>query len=215
MQVISQAWQSLASGWNSLDQSVVLFGLGFTAALLAFVVASRVLGPRRRVRQDILFAAQLAPEVARQVGPEILKFLAFGGQVRPLPANSVGPSPLIRVRLFVDYPNFLGGWRSKVEKGENPDWEQLPSRLLDEVAAQLSWDRKQLTFVGVDVYDSYVPFDFLAERGVDLPQAFKSYGYRRRQFLIDFLSLVPGYLVHIADRKPEWGSDDEGGLHPN
>jgi uncharacterized LabA/DUF88 family protein len=210
MDLLASAWAQASAFFAALDRGVGAFALGALAVLVLWVVAGRIFR-RRRERHEAELAARIAPEVARQVAPEVQKFLAFGGRAQA-PIRVADGQRGIRVRLFIDYPNFLRGWRDEVEKSDRLDWERLPARLLDEVAARVGWDRKDMHLEAVEVYDSYVPFDLLAARGVSLPEAFAKYGYRSRQFLMDELSQLPGYVVHISDRKPRWDPESPTGM---
>jgi hypothetical protein len=133
---------------------------------------------------------------------------------RAEPALERGPAPQarrIRVMMFVDWANFMQRWlgapgmKSYRMKEARQIWERLPYDLIDvlesspEIAGVAG--ESVFEFAGAQVYDSFVPDLDLALGGVSQEDKRTRYRGEERRILEIEIGTLPGFSVHIADRK--------------
>lgn len=188
-----------------LEPSVYQTAAIAVAALIAGLVFGRFWRRSLPMQLDDTSAWQLARQMASELrridvhdtvpavrtSPALANSNTDGGQGRPL-----------RVRLFIDLPNFEMNWKAFNRGRVRVDaisWQNLPQVLIDELPVLLGVKREQLCFAGAELYESYIPYQLLALHGED-HKADTAYFYRRRRFLETDVALIPGYAVHISDR---------------
>ena len=194
-----------------LDYNILLepslfqtFMIGVLALLIGYLLGS-ALRSRRALQLDDPSAWQLA----RQMASELRRIDAYDEVGRKSPAQVDDPhsTPVvrhapIRVRLFIDLPNFEMNWKAN-NRGRLREtaisWQALPNVLLDHLPDIIGVAREELRFVGAELYESYIPYQLLAMHG-EAHKADNAYFYRRRRFLETEVALIPGYSVHIFDR---------------
>ncbi|MEM6497193.1 MAG: NYN domain-containing protein [Pseudomonadota bacterium] len=179
------------------------------AAAIAALVVGFALGWWRRSRKALQLDDISAWQIARQMASELRRIDAFsdvaGSQRVPPNGNTTTPAPpngLVRVRLFIDLPNFEMNWKSSNRgraRANTIAWRTLPQVLLDELPGVIGIARDSLRFVGAELYESYIPYQLLAMHG-EADKADSAYFYRRRRFLETEVAIIPGYSVHIFDR---------------
>lgn len=179
-------------------------GVGFLALFVGYLLGS-VFRSRRALQLDDPSAWHLA----RQMASELRRIDAYDdvGRRSPAPVDDPHSTPVarqapIRVRLFIDLPNFEMNWKAN-NRGRMREtaisWQALPNVLLDELPKIIGVAREELRFVGAELYESYIPYQLLAMHG-EAHKADNAYFYRRRRFLETEVALFPGYAVHIFDR---------------
>ena len=178
------------------------------AAIVALIVGF-ALGWWRRSRKSLQLDDVSAWQIARQMASELRRIDAFSDVAGPqrspshgIPATPAPPNGLVRVRLFIDLPNFEMNWKSANRGRARANaiaWRTLPQVLLDELPDVIGIDRESLRFVGAELYESYIPYQLLAMHG-EADKADSAYFYRRRRFLETEVAIIPGYSVHIFDR---------------
>ena len=111
---------------------------------------------------------------------------------------------MVAVRIFVDFWNFQLCWNDAhpfdKSKGEPPvkiDWKSLPSVLMNELPSALGGVKEGLQFKGVNVYASVNPDPL----GKDAPL---------KSWLAKNLNQMPGFRVHVSDRKERRSVDAQG-----
>lgn len=111
---------------------------------------------------------------------------------------------MIAVRVFVDFWNFQLRWNEafpfEKSKGEEPtkiDWKGLPAALMKELPAALGGAADKLQFKGINVYASVNP----DPQGCDVGL---------KNFLQKHLNQLPGFKVHVVDRKERRKTDSNG-----
>jgi hypothetical protein len=116
---------------------------------------------------------------------------------------------MVAVRIFVDFWNFQLCWNDAFHfdksKGETPtkiDWKALPGVLMNELPTAFGGTtavKDPINFKGINVYASVNPDP--AGRDVGL-----------KNFLHRNLNQMPGYQVHVFDRKERRSTDDKGNI---
>ena len=179
------------------------------AAAIFAVIAGYVIGRLRWRRTPMQLDDASTWQVARQMASELRRIDAYN-DVSPAPrmladaaaVKSGKQAAPVRVRLFIDLPNFEMNWKANNRRRAREttiSWQALPKVLLDELPGIIGVDRDNLRFVGAELYQSYIPYQLLAMHGED-HKADSAYFYRRRRFLETEVALIPGYAVHIFDR---------------
>jgi hypothetical protein len=189
-------WQ--AEPWS------ILIGFAVGIFLVLWLSVRLFTSLRRRVDRKNA-ATQLTEAVLwqlrREIAGELQRYLFSNARSVPdagAPLRGQAKPTEVRVRLFVDFPNFEIGWND-FNRGRKRqiDWRRLPTILLDQLPPVAGVSRERLTFVGAHAYDSFIPFDLLALHGVTLAEARQRYLYTTRAFLEANLAAVPGYSSHL------------------
>lgn len=111
---------------------------------------------------------------------------------------------MANVKILIDFWNFQLSWNEHFPfskaKGEGPtriDWKGLPTILMGELPGALGSTATPLHFRGASVYASVNP----DPGGKDA---------KLKGFLHNIISQMPGYQVHVFDRKERRATDASG-----
>lgn len=168
--------------------------------LLALLLTLRA---RARRRANKKLAAQLTGRVLTELKRE--QFIFDGHRAAPsgaTPERALRDRQEIRVRLFIDFPNFGEPLRQSVAKHGRTrqiEWSRLPKVLLKRLVDLAAVPEHRLRLVGSYVYDSFIPYQTLVEHG-EHGHAETWYRYDDKKFLIETLATMPGFFVHLSDR---------------